>query len=77
LWTDIEDYQFFVEFLKGMRHDSKGIMFYYTLYLLRRSFLIVTLVFLHEFKALTIIIFLNLTFMSVLGHVVMQKPFLS
>ena len=37
----------------------------------------VALVFLHEYKALTILVFVNLTFLTMLGHVVMQKPFLS
>ena len=66
-----------MEFLKGMRTDSRGIVLYYSLYLLRRSVLIVTLVILHEYTALTMLIFIILTLLTMVSHVVMEQQFVS
>ena len=75
LWTDIEQYQFFVEFLKGMRTDSIGISTYYTFYIFRRVLLVPAIVFLQDYSNMLTHTFLMLTLMACLHHTKMQHPF--
>lgn len=55
-----------------MRTDSPAIMLYYVLQVTRRSLLVITLVLLHEYSALTTTIFMHLTVGTLIGHVVMR-----
>ena len=65
-WTDIEQYQFFIEFLKGLRTDQIGIMTYYSLYLFRRILLVFAIVFLNDNPALLLVIYLVSSFLNII-----------
>ena len=75
LWTDIEQYQFFVEFLKGMRTDSSGVSTYYIFYLVRRVLLLPAIILLQDYSNMLTHTFLILTLFSCLLHVIMRHPF--
>lgn len=75
LWTDIEQYQFFVEFLKGMRTESTGIQSYYLFYVLRRSALVPVFVLLQDSPEMITHSFLLLVLMAALLQIEMKQPF--
>ena len=75
LWTDIEQYQLFVELLKGMRTDSIGVATYYSFYMLRRAVLVPAIVLLQDHSNMLTHTLLLLGLAAGMLHAAMRHPF--